>query len=464
MKHWKRFGAMLIAAVVLTMALTGTALAAEPAPQGIGVQLNGESLKFTKAVPEITGSRTFVPFRAVLEAMGAEVGYDAQSRTVSATRDGVTITMVPGQKEMNVTENGQTRTVKMNAAPYIKASNGRTYVPIRYAAEAFGCNVGWDPLTRTVIIVDVDALLGDATFELMDNFAAYCKKHQTSENMAVTGTLTVDMADKSGEMLTSPISVKGSIDGIVGEKGVQIDWAVKLSGLSELVADSGASSMEQILMQQMLAALSDLKGEVRMDLEAGMAYLTLPAAITGGADGTWYSMDFGAYQAELLGALDMTKLTQLEGAGIRDVLAAVIQAMPLDDSEYSYAGVAEVVKVYVDMLSDQAFVQEGNTYVKPGTPEMPINIILTKRGGDIVSADITMDVTSSTFDSSLTPSERMSIKMTEHAAPDKVTANISMTVEDSEMSMKLSVDMTCLPTRKVPVVTPPSGAEIVPIA
>lgn len=464
MRTLKRLGGALITLLALTVMLTGTALAAEPAPQGIGVQLNGESLTFGKAAPEITGSRTFVPFRAVLEALGAEVGYDAQTRTVSAQRDGVTITMVPGQKEMNVTENGQTRTVEMSAAPYIKASNGRTYVPIRYAAEALGCNVGWDASTRTVIIVDVDALFGDATFDLMDNFAAYCEKHRTSENMAVTGTLALDVTDKSGGMLPKPVSAKGSIDGVTGDKGLQMDWKLKLSGLSELPADFSDDPLEQLMMQQMLAALSDLKGEVRMDLEAGMVYLSAPAALTGTAGDTWYSLDFGAYQAELLGALDMAGLSQLKEAGIREVLTAVIQAMPLDDSQTSYEVLSQVVSIYVDMLSDQAFVQEGNTYVRPGTPEMPMSITLTKRGSDIVAVDISMDIDHSAFYGTSAPSEKMSIKMTEHAAPDKVTANISMTMEDSEISMKLSVDMTCIPTRKAPVVTPPNGAEIIPMA
>lgn len=460
MRTLKRLGGVLIALVALTVMLTGTALAAEPAAQGIGVQLNGESLTFKKAAPEIVGSRTFVPFRAVMEAMGAEVGYDAQTRTVSAQRDGITITMVPGQKEMTVTENGQTRTVTMKAAPYIKASNGRTYAPIRYAAEALGCNVGWDARTRTVIIVDVDTLFGDATFDLMDNFSAYCKKQQKSQNMTMTGALALDVEDKSGEVLPKPVSAKGSVDGIVGDKGIQMNWNLKLSGLSDLLADLSNDPLEQMVMQQMITALSDLKGEVRMDLETGMAYLSAPAVLVGAEQDAWYSLDIGAYQAELLGALDMAQLTQLKEAGIREVLTAVIQAMPLDDSEYSYQVISQAVKAYVDMLSDQAFTKSGNTYKAKMLAEDfgNLEITLTQRGQDIVAVDIVMTASAEEEGS------KLSMKMTEHAAPDKVTANISMTMEDSEISMKLSMDMTCLPTQKAPVVTPPSGVEITPIA
>jgi len=38
----------------------------------------------------------------------------------------------------------------MEVAPEI--INARTFVPVRFIAEAFGANVGWDPATKTVTI------------------------------------------------------------------------------------------------------------------------------------------------------------------------------------------------------------------------------------------------------------------------------------------------------------------------
>lgn len=360
MKVWKRLSGALIALLALTMMMTGTALAAEPG--GISVQLNGGPVAFTDAAPELSGGRTFVPLRAVMEAMNAQVDYDGDTGTVAITRGDVGLSMVLGQNTVSVTEDGQSRTVEMDVTPYVK--DGRTYVPVRFVAEAWGCGVGWDADTSTVIIVDVDTLLGDATFDLMDSFAAYCAKQEKNQNMAMTGTLALDAADKSGQYLPKPIRAKGSIDGITSDKGLQMNWRLELSGLDGLVSGGTESPMEQILLQQLLSALSDLKGEVRMDLESGMLYQSVPAELTGGSGDTWYSVDLAAYQAQLLGALDMTQLTQLkEDATIREALTAVIQAMPLNDSEYSYAGVAEVTEIYVDMLSDQAFTQKGNTYV-----------------------------------------------------------------------------------------------------
>lgn len=459
MKAWKRLGGALITLLALTVMLTGTAMAAEPAQKGIEVQLNGGSLAFTDAVPEITGSRTYVPFRAVLEAMGAEVGYDAQTRTVSARRDGVAVTMVPGQKEMTVTEDGQTRTVKMNAAPYIKESNGRTYVPIRYAAEALGYTVGWDADSRAVIIVDVDALFGDATFKLMDSFAAYSEKQNTLDNAAVTGKLSIEAADRTGETLPKPVRIGGSIDGIVGEKGAQLTGKLNLSGMEALFGEFGETPLEQAMIKAMLETLSNMNAELRMDLEKGMLYFYLPAGLTG-EENTWYSVDFSAYQAELLSALNAAQLAQLKDAGIKESLVWVMENLPLDDVDTSYATLAELAKVYTDMLSDQAFTKSGNTHKAKMVLEDIVNleVTLTQRGQDIVAMDIVM--TASAEEDGM----KVAMTMTENASPGKVTAKLTMTMQDEDADLKFDFDLSCAPTRKTPAVTPPASAKIVPMS
>ena len=281
MKAWKRLSGALIALLALTVMLTGTALAAGPGDGGISVQLNGGPVAFTDAAPELSDGRTFVPLRAVMEAMNAQVDYDGDTGTVAINRGDVGLSMVLGQNTVSVTENGQSRTVEMDVTPYVK--EGRTYVPVRFVAEAWGCAVGWDADTSTVVIVDVDTLLGDATFDLMDSFAAYCAKQEKNRNMAMTGALALDATDKSGQFLPKPVSAKGSIDGITSDKGLQMNWRLELAGLDGLVAGGAGSPMEQMLIQQLLAALSDLKGEVRMDIDSGMLYLSVPTELTGGS-------------------------------------------------------------------------------------------------------------------------------------------------------------------------------------
>jgi len=452
MKALKRFGAALVTLLALTALLTGTALAAGPG-DGITVQLNGEPVTFTDAFPEFSGGRTFVPLRAVTEAMGAQVDYNGQAKTVTIRRGGVDLFMALGERQATVTEDGESRVVTMDVSPYFK--HQRTYVPVRFMAEAFGCNVGWDQENKTAIIVDVDALLGDATFDLMDNFAAYCKKHQTSDNMSMTGKLDLELTDKTGIDLPGPISAKGSIDGVTGDKGAQMNWKLDLADLASLI---GAEAPTH-LVQGIRPALSDLEGEIRVDLDSAMLYLTMPPILTGGAEGAWYSLDLGAYETQLLGGLDMNKLAQLEEAGIREALTEILRCMPVDDSLTGYATLAQMASLYADLLGDQAFTQKGSTYVAQTKLEdmVDMTVTLTKKGDDITAADIKM---SCDVDED---GDKVTMTMTEHAAPDKVTVTMDMEVSDSAMSVKLNLDLSCVPTRKAPVVTLPAGVQAVPL-
>ncbi len=152
-----------LAALVCTLALALTlALPASAAGNdaGISVQLDGQALTFTDAYPQVEDQRIFLPFRAVFEAMGADVDYEGATQTVVAVRDGRTLRMVIGAKEATVTEDGVTTTLPMDVAAF--ARSGRTYVPVRFAAQAFDCAVGWDGSAKTAVIVDTGKLLDKA--------------------------------------------------------------------------------------------------------------------------------------------------------------------------------------------------------------------------------------------------------------------------------------------------------------
>ena len=87
------------------------------------------------AAPVVQNSRTYVPFRALAEAFGAEVAYDEATQAVTATLGSNTVVMTIGSATYTV--NGEEKTA--DVAPFI--SGGRTMVPVRFAAEAFGSTV-----------------------------------------------------------------------------------------------------------------------------------------------------------------------------------------------------------------------------------------------------------------------------------------------------------------------------------
>lgn len=85
--------------------------------------------------PFIAEDRTYVPIRALAEGFGAKVDWNDANRTVTITDGDKTVVMTVGSTTYTV--NGAEKT--MDVAPLIDQS--RTFVPVRFAAEALGYEV-----------------------------------------------------------------------------------------------------------------------------------------------------------------------------------------------------------------------------------------------------------------------------------------------------------------------------------
>ncbi len=107
--------------------------------------VGGRSLTMD-AAPFIANERALVPTRYLADALGAQTSWDAKTQTVTITKGGTTVELTVGN--MAITTNGQTS--QMDIAPIIV--NGRTYLPARYVAEAFGCNVSWNAVAQKVTV------------------------------------------------------------------------------------------------------------------------------------------------------------------------------------------------------------------------------------------------------------------------------------------------------------------------
>ena len=83
--------------------------------------------------PFIQNGRTFLPVRALAEALGAEVEFDAATNKVTIKSSDVTAEMTLGSTIMTVND----EVVTMDAAAFATAE-GRTVIPVRYAAQALG--------------------------------------------------------------------------------------------------------------------------------------------------------------------------------------------------------------------------------------------------------------------------------------------------------------------------------------
>ena len=137
MKNTKHI--LIAGALLATAGLSGTANA------DIAVQLDGQPLATSTAPVQMNG-RTLVPLRDIFEALGATVNWNAAAQTIQATRGATQIGLAINNRTASV--NGQPVTLDQAAT----LVNGRTFVPLRFVAEATGAQVDWSGPTQTVFI------------------------------------------------------------------------------------------------------------------------------------------------------------------------------------------------------------------------------------------------------------------------------------------------------------------------
>lgn len=108
-----------------------------------------QSIDDSGTVPIIINDRTFLPVRAIVEAMGGNAEWDGDSMEVTLTKGNDIIRLVIDSETAYLNDEPRT----LDAAPVI--INDRTMLPIRFIAEGFGFDVKWDAETQHVIIASV---------------------------------------------------------------------------------------------------------------------------------------------------------------------------------------------------------------------------------------------------------------------------------------------------------------------
>jgi len=102
--------------------------------------------KSLDAAPVIRNSRTMLPVRFVAENLGASVGWDGATSTVTVSTATTKIEIVIGKATAKI--NGAE--VTLDSPAFIE--NSRTYLPVRFVSENLGASVGWDGATSTVTL------------------------------------------------------------------------------------------------------------------------------------------------------------------------------------------------------------------------------------------------------------------------------------------------------------------------
>lgn len=123
----------------------------------VNVIVNGEPLN-TDQNAVIVDSRTLVPLRAIFEALGADVKWDDNTKSVEAARRYTTVSLQIGSKAIYINKARN----ELDVSAMIL--NDRTMVPARAVSEALGAKVDWDADTKTVIITD------ELSKDIIDNY------------------------------------------------------------------------------------------------------------------------------------------------------------------------------------------------------------------------------------------------------------------------------------------------------
>ncbi|MBR5614707.1 MAG: copper amine oxidase N-terminal domain-containing protein [Clostridia bacterium] len=137
--------------LVFCLLLSMTAFAANTE-----IYINGEKAAIAEGMGSIVekDNRTFVPIRFLLEHFQYQVSWqDAEQMVFGAGPNGEIFVMQVGSELLffKDAENNEKK-ITMDVSPFLNLAEGRTYVPIRFIADAMGYEVGWDGATQTVTL------------------------------------------------------------------------------------------------------------------------------------------------------------------------------------------------------------------------------------------------------------------------------------------------------------------------
>jgi hypothetical protein len=101
--------------------------------------------------PIIKNGRTLLPIRPIVEALGGTVAWDGNEKKVTISLGSTTIELWIGKNTAKV--NGTNTPIdSTNPKVVPEIINGRTMLPLRFVTENLGCQLQWEPDTKTITI------------------------------------------------------------------------------------------------------------------------------------------------------------------------------------------------------------------------------------------------------------------------------------------------------------------------
>lgn len=437
--------------LALVLALALAIPAAAQSADGVSVQLNGENVSFPNASPEVTNGRTMVPMRAVLEALGAEVGYAEDTRTVTATLGDISLTHVI---DTNTIEMGDGEKLTMDTTSYV--TKGSTLVPLRFFSQALGYEVYWDEGQRTAVVIDKASFISatDESFTILNGLMS------ETDDADDTGDVAMDV-DVSGELKlldgTSddalPFSAK--MTALVGTEAVNISGSMDLSAiakLAELEDDPTAAGL--------VPMLKDLTFEIIGGESLWMNIPVLTSLLPGApADGdVWLkSGDFSmsTVTAAAASASDQT---------IGSVLYEVVEYMDADSPVNICSDLKQAANILTALFSDDTFTKDGDDYSWE-LDETVAALLASVIGETPDTLTMTMKIKadgSSSFSLEFEVEDVLALSLSGDSSDTSATVKCQLTVPEV-CDMTVQSTATVKDSNAAPVTAPPAGATVIDV-
>lgn len=133
--------------------------------QNISVVLDGAAVKLPRA-PVTINNMNYVPLRGVFEQLGVSIQWDQQSGTVTANKGAQTMEYTLGNYYARI--NGTDRYMTSPG----QLIDGAIMLPLRFVGEAFGAELSWNPVSRSINITSDEQLLSSISAEPTGNTAS----------------------------------------------------------------------------------------------------------------------------------------------------------------------------------------------------------------------------------------------------------------------------------------------------
>lgn len=278
-----------IICAILLVCMLFTSVAVIGVAEDITIQLDDEKIECP--VPaRIENGRTMVPMRAIFEALGMEVKWNNEEKSVTATKGSDVIKLTVGEKMLYV--NGEAE--ELDVAPYI--TDGTTLVPVRAISESLDATVEWNE-----------------------------KKHRVEIVTAEYAAAKDDWKENVGEINVSDLTFKGEgvkVNGNTVEITVGGDFTVTGENENAMIY---VNTKEKVKLRLSGVKLTNPKGPAIYFENVGEALITISKNTEN------YITDGEEYSVDAKAAIFSNDDIEIKGAGTLYVTSVAHHAIASDD-------------------------------------------------------------------------------------------------------------------------------------